>query len=87
VNLSRKIINETRAEEWAVNASVHCNTWGENCTKEDFAPIVKAFKDVCSLFECKHCGTLLELSLVDNKLASLSCRCGEEVFNLKIKSK
>ena len=83
--LSGKIIDRTNAEQWAVNASVHYNTWGENRVKEDLIPVVEAYKDLCSLFECSHCGKLLEISIVDGDIVGISCGCGEETWNLKVK--
>ncbi len=83
--LSGKIISRTNAEQWAVNASVHYNTWGENCVKEDFIPVVEAYRNLCSLFECSHCGELLEISSADGDIVGVGCGCGEETWNLKIK--
>ena len=46
-------------EQWTINPSIHYNAW-ENMSKEDFLPVVEAFRDLHGLFECTDCGTLIE---------------------------
>ena len=43
----------------AINAAVHYNYW-ENMEKEDFLPVVEAFRDLHELFVCSSCRRLLE---------------------------
>ena len=47
-------------EQWAVNANIHYNDWA-GFEKEDFQPVVDAFKDLFSLFTCSNCGGLIYL--------------------------
>ena len=42
-------------EDWAVNKAVHFNEWA-NFEKNDFIPVVAAFKKLLSQFSCEACG-------------------------------
>lgn len=71
----------SQAEQWAVNANVHYNNWA-NFVKEDFMPVVEAFKDVCNLFVCGKCGAMLRVTSVGHKHVNVRCRCSQEDWNL-----
>ena len=43
--------NLKHLEPWTIEASLHFNNWA-NMTKEDFAPVVEAFRDLHALFLC-----------------------------------
>ena len=84
--ISGAIFARSQAEQWALNANVHYNNW-TNFVKEDFMPVVEAFKDMCNLFECSRCGGMLEVTAVDNEYVGVRCRCEQESWNLVVKEK
>jgi hypothetical protein len=52
------VAQQSRVDEWQVNAAVHFNEWA-NLNKNDFAPVVSAFKALIEEFQCSKCRTLL----------------------------
>ena len=74
----------TQAEQWAINATVHFNNW-ENLSKQDFTPVVEAFKDLQTLFECANCSRMLEKSPRKGAAQSVKCLCGIVNWNLSHK--
>jgi len=80
-----QIYERTKAEYWAVNTSVHYNTWPE-LTENDFHPVVDAFNDLYQLFLCSNCGGIKQV-LKDSSLkeTTVICNCGEFNWNLKKK--
>jgi len=72
---------KAQVEQWAINPAVHYNKW-ENMQKEDFAPVVSAFKSLCDFFYCSKCSSLLSLSKSGYKKDSMKCPCGSISFNL-----
>ena len=74
-----------RVKQWAINKLVHYNAW-TNFGKNDFEPVVKAFKDLLECFRCKNCdGWIYVLPRV--KPQSLRCSCADIDFNLTPKPK
>jgi hypothetical protein len=71
----------SNVEQWAVNPAVHFNAWA-NFGKNDFVPVVEAFKELLATLRCPDCGTWLYVS---PKAApdSLRCDCAAVNFNLK----
>ncbi len=78
------IVNRSSMEQWAINPNVHYNNWATASPKE-FGEVVAAFKDLCFMFRCLSCDTLLTLSKKGAGLASLSCSCGKISLNLQTK--
>jgi len=76
-------LTETGMEQWAVNKAVHYNEWA-NFGKNDFAPVVSAFKRLLATFRCTKCSDWLHLS-PRQMPESLRCTCG--TINLSLKSK
>ena len=72
---------DTNAEQWGVNASLHYNEWA-NLTKEDFQPIVEAFKKLFIAFHCPNCHGLIKAIYYNNDPVSLSCNCGAIDYSL-----
>lgn len=73
---------KTEANQWEVNASVHYNNW-ENFSGSDFSPVVNSFKELCSLFQCPKCNSVIKL-LNDNKGSlEMRCECGTLRWNLR----
>lgn len=85
---SGKIISNTQAEQWAVNANVHYNNWA-NFSPEDFAPVVSTFKDLFNLFICDKCGGRIHVSLdLENRSPTqVRCNCLNVNWNLIDKKK
>lgn len=72
-------------EQWAVNKAVHYNSWA-NFGKNDFKPVVSAFKELLDCFRCNGCDSWI---YVTPRISpeSLRCACSGINFNLKPKSK
>lgn len=75
----------SNVEQWAVNPAVHFNAWA-NFGKNDFIPVVSAFKELLGTLRCSDCGTWL---YVTPRTApdALRCHCTAINFNLKVKPK
>lgn len=70
-------------EQWAVNKAVHYNEWA-NFEKQDFGPVVTAFKGLIACFSCDKCQSWLYVTPRVNPEA-LRCACNAINFNLKTK--
>lgn len=80
-----KLASASGAEQWQVNFAVHFNSW-DNLGKEDFEPVVKAFRDLLDAFTCPDCGGFVRV-LPDRETAELlRCDCGKTSDNLRKKS-
>ena len=75
---------QTKAEEWAINANVHFNNW-TNMSKQDFIPVVEAFRKLHALFECSDCGGLLEKVPRKGAYQAVRCPCDTTSWNLRHK--
>ena len=71
-----------RVEQWAINSTVHYNAW-ENMSRQDFTPVVEAFRDLHSLFQCSSCGFLIEATPPKPVPTVAKCRCGKVYWNLE----
>ena len=83
-SVRKQIYNRTYVEQWSINASVHYNNW-ENMSKEDFSPVVDAFRDLQNLFTCSTCGRLLEKLPRKGSPEVAKCPCGTVNWNLRQK--
>jgi hypothetical protein len=72
-------------EQWAVNKAVHYNAWA-NFEKNDFEPVVKAFRDLLACFRCAKCDSWLHATPRVNA-EMLRCLCSAVSFNLTVKIK
>ena len=72
-------------ESWAVNKAVHYNEWA-NFGRNDFEPVVAAFRELLECFRCDSCDSGLHLTPRKNP-KSLRCGCGLVNFDLKPKPK
>jgi len=77
----QKIIDRSKAEQWAINSSVHYNNWA-NLSEGDFRPVVEAFHCLCNLFLCDSCGEMLQLTMKGMTPANVKCSCGKINWNL-----
>lgn len=73
----------TRAEEWAINPSIHFNTW-DTFHKDDLKSIAAQHQSYIKKFYCPDCGFLLSIGYDGNRKAKeVSCKCGRIRFNLQ----
>ncbi len=72
-------------EQWIINKAVHYNEWA-NLSKEDFVPVVAAFKNLLHQFRCSKpkCDSWLSLS-PKKEPTDLRCLCGSFRLNLRKK--
>ncbi len=75
---------ETGVAEWAVNPAVHYNEWA-NFSRNDFEPVVEAFKVLLEQFRCDACSSWLYVIPERREPESLRCACAEINWNLKAK--
>lgn len=80
-SIASQVFNRCQAEHWTVNASVHYNNWA-SLGKGDFQPVVEAFADLCGLFMCPKCSTILYVATKGLDSTSLRCNCGAVNWNL-----
>ena len=80
-----KTLSERNGEEWIINKAVHYNEWAD-LNKNDFMPVVLAFRHVLEQFRCitPQCDSWMSLSPRVNP-TDLRCNCGNLRFNLKEK--
>ncbi len=83
-SVRKQIFDRTYVEQWAINASVHFNNW-ENMSRQDFSPVVDAFRDLHALFLCSSCGGLLERLPHKGTFQVVKCPCGKTNWNLQLK--
>lgn len=70
-------------EQWIINKAIHYNEWAD-LSKEDFEPVVTAFRRVLNQFRCErpNCGSWLALTPRKDPV-DLRCACGNFRLNLK----
>ena len=71
-------------EQWAVNVNVHYNEWAD-LEKNDFQPVVDAFKDLFDLFTCPNCGGMIYLVSDGKGKKNVRCHCNQVNWNLEVK--
>jgi energy-coupling factor transporter ATP-binding protein EcfA2 len=78
-----EIMATSSVEQWVINKAVHYNEWAD-LSKNDFKPVVTAFKQLLQQFRCDKpkCDSWLSLT---PKIApvELRCVCGSFHLNLK----
>lgn len=72
---------KTNHDNWQVNAAVHFNAWAD-LKKEDFTPVVTAFKAFTGSFICVTCEEMYYVAPDRGKKEALRCGCGELNLNL-----
>lgn len=71
----------TKPDQWQLNATIHYNPW-ENLQREDFEPVVAAFKTLTALFSCKTCNETYSVSPKFGTKETFRCRCGDTNISL-----
>ncbi len=72
---------KTGYDNWQINTAVHFNEWAD-LQKEDFTPVVAAFRRFTSSFSCTTCGELYFVAPDRGKKEALRCGCGTLNLNL-----
>jgi len=72
---------KTGFENWQINTAVHFNEWAD-LKKEDFAPVVAAFRGFAGSFGCVTCGEMYFVAPDRGKKEALRCGCGTLNLNL-----
>ena len=85
-SIANEIINQSQVEQWGINPNVHFSMWAD-FTKDDFQPIVEAFQDLFTLFQCPKCNEILYVVHIDGQDQNLKCSCGEVNWNLVLRKK
>ncbi|MEH6677539.1 ATP-binding protein [Phenylobacterium sp.] len=76
---------ETKFDQWQVNAAVHYNAWA-NLKKEDFQPVVAAFRKFTEQFYCDNCKEPLAILPKFHDKQALKCACDKSSLNLVAKA-
>jgi hypothetical protein len=72
---------KTGYETWQINTAVHFNEWAD-LKKEDFAPVVSAFRAFTGTFGCDTCNEMYFVAPDRGKKEALRCGCGTLNLNL-----
>ena len=81
---AKGIITKALGDQWTINTTVHYNAWA-NLSKEDFSPVVSAFKELCNcVFSCdnEECESVLKVTLDGATISGVRCKCGKVNWNL-----
>lgn len=71
----------TQVDQWQVNAAVHYNEWA-TLQKQDFAPVVSAYKELVAAFYCGTCNGTFFITPHAGQAQALRCNCGALNVNL-----
>jgi len=77
---------KSNSEQWEINPAVHYNEWA-NFQRQDFVPVVAAYRELERQFECPSCGDLIYLVQTGKTKEAVRCGCAKVNFNLKAKPK
>jgi hypothetical protein len=86
-SVAKQCYQRTEAEQWTTNKSVHFDRWHQ-LTAADLSGVVDAFKDMCGVFICPSCESVLSVSGSASKRSpkALRCSCQAVDWNLVSKS-
>jgi hypothetical protein len=71
-----EILAASNGEQWVINKAIHYNEWAD-LSKNDFKPVVAAFKQLLELFRCEKLKCSSWLSVTPrNDPVDLRCSCG-----------
>lgn len=79
-------VGATYIERWQINPAIHYNEWA-NLRREDFAPVVAAYKELEHLFGCPACGDPLYVVRTGMGKEAVRCACSKVNLNLKVRLK
>lgn len=83
----KELISKSKAEEWAINPSVHFNDWA-NLQSHEFQEVVDAFKELLENLRCgnENCKSYLYIRPRKGSPEEIRCNCGQTNINLKLPS-
>lgn len=73
--------DKSNLEGWQTNSAVHYNEWA-NLQRNDFEPVVAAYKDFVEQFKCPQCNGMIYLVFDRGSKQALRCNCAHTNFNL-----
>ena len=78
-----QLAETSNTEQWQINSAVHYNSW-ENLSKEDFKPVVDAFRNLLSGFACSEpeCSEYFYVSPDRETPKCFRCDCGKTNINI-----
>ncbi len=81
----KKLIANSKAEDWAINPSVHFNEWA-NLQSHEFQEVVDAFKELLEKLRCEkeNCKSYLYILPRKGSSEGIRCNCGTTNINLKL---
>jgi hypothetical protein len=80
-----EVKTKTNYDTWQINTAVHFNEWAD-LQREDFAPVVSAFKGFTGAFACETCSEMYFVAPNRGQKEALRCGCGALNLNLLAKS-
>lgn len=78
-------LKKSNYEQWQINAAIHFNSW-DTLGKADFLPVIDAFQELVSKFQCPACETFVAVVPERGSAQTLKCGCGAISLNLEKKS-
>ena len=83
---AKRLMENSNAEQWAINPSVHFNEW-QNFTDAEFKEVVASFEALLEHIRCSNpkCGVYPYLTPRKGSSDALRCNCQEININLKTK--
>jgi hypothetical protein len=79
-------VDKTNVERWPINKTIHFNEW-VSLQKQDFLPVVEAFKNLLDAFRCSKCQSFMYVIPARGEIEGLGCDCGSVNINLKKRPK
>jgi hypothetical protein len=79
-------VDKTNVERWPINKTIHYNEW-ISLQKQDFLPVVEAFKNLLDALRCSKCQSFMYVIPVRGEIEGLRCDCGSVNINLKKRPK
>ncbi|MGA8145871.1 MAG: hypothetical protein WB987_18440 [Candidatus Acidiferrales bacterium] len=76
---------QSEVEQWVINKNVHYNAW-ETFRKQDFIPVVNAFRALLESFCCPSCLGYAYALPAKGSREEIRCDCGDLTMNLKKKT-
>jgi hypothetical protein len=74
-------VARTNLESWQINPAIHYNEW-KNFNRQDFEPVVFAFRDLLRAFVCPACSGVLYVLPEHGARQSLRCACNATNISL-----
>jgi len=75
---------KSNVEQWQLNKAIHFNAWAD-LSKQDFMPVVEAYRDLTSRFSCSTCQDMLAVTPGRGPKEGLRCQCGSINLNFNTK--